>query len=571
MNQHLDRNQIIAANLLLDYCQARGWELKRDGTRWKGLCPLHEERTPSFSIEPDKALFHCFGCGAGGTVIDLHAQLHHLTVGEAMRQLAGEHGGNGSKEPKAETRRSASAKAQSEPPSREVASYAYEDATGRVVFQVVRFEPKDFRQCRIVEGKRVWSMDGVERVPYRLPELLADPLSIWVVEGERDVETLRSVGQTATCNPGGAGKWLPAYSEYLRSKCVYIAPDNDDAGQKHARAVLKSLAGIVEWVRWVELPHEHEGKLVKDVADLREACVSTDAFLDVLAALQTRSRLIDRGIESRFRTMAELEARYVAGLERYEEAALCVGNWMPALGVRPLRTGDLLGIIGDTGVLKTATLLNILAQNSHLPALVFSLELAEDPMFERMAGISTGIDTKEIEQTYRAHKRVEWRKSGRFRQLLVCTDTLKMSEIDTEVARASAKLGCPPRVVAIDYAQLVPGHGTRYERVSDTCEAARRLAKQHHAVGILVSQVSRPEKSKNGGGAAREVSLHDAKESGAFENSCSLVLGVRKTSQTEMSCRVLKNSRGLAGNTVAMRILGGTYRIVPATNGEDAS
>jgi hypothetical protein len=318
----------------------------------------------------------------------------------------------------------------------------------------------------------------------------------------------------------------------------------------------------------VELPHEHDGKPIKDISDLREACASTDAFLDMLAALQTRSRLIERGIESRFRTMAELEARYVAGLERYDEGALYVGNWMPTLGVRPLRTGDLLGIVADTGQLKTATLLNILAQNSHLPAVVFSLELAEDPMFERMAGISTGIDTKEIEDIYRARKRVDWRKTGRFPNLLVCTDTLKMNEIDAEVARASAKLGCPPRVIAIDYAQLVPGSGTRYERVSDTCEAARRLAKQHHAVVILVSQVSRPEKNKSG--AAREVSLHDAKESGAFENSCSLVLGVRKTSQTEMSCRVLKNSRGLAGNKVAMRIVGGSYRIVPATNGEDA-
>lgn len=142
---------------------------------------------------------------------------------------------------------------------------------------------------------------------------------------------------------------------------------------------------------------------------------------------------------------------------------------MPALGVRPLRAGDLLGIVADTGQLKTA---------------------------------------KDIEEIYRAHKRVEWRKSGRFRNVLVCTDTLKMTEVDTEVARASAKLGCPPVVIAIDYAQLVPGPGTRYERVSDTCEAARRLAKQHRAVVILVSQVSRPEKSKNG--AAREVSLRPA-------------------------------------------------------------
>ena len=86
-------------------------------------------------------------------------------------------------------------------------------------------------------------MEGVERLPYRLPELLGHPASVWIVEGEKDVETLRSIRQTATCNPGGAGKWLPAFSQYLRGKCVYLAPDNDETGQKHMRSVLESLGG----------------------------------------------------------------------------------------------------------------------------------------------------------------------------------------------------------------------------------------------------------------------------------------------------------------------------------------
>jgi hypothetical protein len=68
------------------------------------------------------------------------------------------------------------------------------------------------------------------------------------------------------------------------------------------------------------------------------------------------------------------------------ESALYVGNWMPALGVRPLRTSDLFGIVADTGQPKTATLLNILAQNSHLPALVFVLELAEDSISSAWPG-----------------------------------------------------------------------------------------------------------------------------------------------------------------------------------------
>ena len=141
-----------------------------------------------------------------------------------------------------------------------MAAYDYQDAIGRVVFQVVRFEPKTFRQCAIVDGKRLWNMEGVVRVPYRLPELLANPASVWVVEGEKDVETLRAADQTATCNPGGAGKWLPAFSEHLRGKCVYLAPDTDEPGRKHMLDVLNSLAGRVEWVRWIELPREHNNK-----------------------------------------------------------------------------------------------------------------------------------------------------------------------------------------------------------------------------------------------------------------------------------------------------------------------
>jgi hypothetical protein len=101
---------------------------------------------------------------------------------------------------------------------------------------------------------------------------------------------------------------------------------------------------------------------------------------------------------------------------------------------------------------------------------------------------------------------------------------------------------------------------TAAERVSDACEASRRLAKKHHAVVILVSQVSRKQGDKN---EVREVSLHDAKESGSFENSCSLVLGLWKTGRVDMRCRVIKNSRGLSGQTVGIKIRGGTYILYP--------
>lgn len=62
--------------------------LKRTGRHFKGLCPFHKERTPSFVVNAEKQIFHCFGCGVGGNVFSFLMHLEHLTFPEAARQLA---------------------------------------------------------------------------------------------------------------------------------------------------------------------------------------------------------------------------------------------------------------------------------------------------------------------------------------------------------------------------------------------------------------------------------------------------------------------------------------------------
>src|SRR5262249_39794834 len=74
-------------------------------------------------------------------------------------------------------------------------------------------------------------------------------------EGEKDVDNLRAIGLTATCNPGGAGKWRQEYADCLKShQCVVILPDNDEAGCGHAKQVAESLTGKVASVKVLELP-----------------------------------------------------------------------------------------------------------------------------------------------------------------------------------------------------------------------------------------------------------------------------------------------------------------------------
>jgi hypothetical protein len=135
-----------------------------------------------------------------------------------------------------------------------VETYDYTDETGVVLKQVVRFSPKGFSQ-RKPDGKGGWIgyVRGVRDVPYRLSEVLRAQ-TVFVVEGEKDVESLRARGLVATTNAGGAGKWPDNFGKYLAGKETIILPDNDPAGQDHVQKVARNLHGFATSVRLLELP-----------------------------------------------------------------------------------------------------------------------------------------------------------------------------------------------------------------------------------------------------------------------------------------------------------------------------
>ena len=66
--------------------------LKKRGRGWEGLCPFHEEKTPSFSVDPEKGLYYCFGCHQGGDVFKFVMQLEHLNFPETVERLARRYG-----------------------------------------------------------------------------------------------------------------------------------------------------------------------------------------------------------------------------------------------------------------------------------------------------------------------------------------------------------------------------------------------------------------------------------------------------------------------------------------------
>lgn len=131
-----------------------------------------------------------------------------------------------------------------------VAKYRYLDETGALLFEKLRYidattGKKEFRQ-RKPDGNGGWEykLGDTPRVLYNLPQVIKakeTKTPIWVVEGEKDVDTLVKMGICATTMPNGAGTWLPIHTEALAGAVVEIIADNDEAGLKHAKSVYEEL------------------------------------------------------------------------------------------------------------------------------------------------------------------------------------------------------------------------------------------------------------------------------------------------------------------------------------------
>jgi hypothetical protein len=217
---------------------ARLGNVQEDSNGWNARCPHHDDQKNSLSIAIGKDEV---------TVLKCHAECktHDVVyaVGMSMTDLFPERYG----EPKNKKRKR----------GKVVKAYDYCDEFGALRYQVCRMEPKDFRQRR-PDGKDgwVWNMKGITKIPYRLPELIEAEKSkpVFIVEGEKDVDRLAELGLVATCNPGGAGKWMKSMSKYLEGRGVVLVQDNDQAGLEHVADTGKKLAGIAKSIKTILLP-----------------------------------------------------------------------------------------------------------------------------------------------------------------------------------------------------------------------------------------------------------------------------------------------------------------------------
>jgi putative DNA primase/helicase len=267
--------------IMFDTILGRFPAAKKSRSGYVATCPAHEDKHPSLSVtaKAGKVLLHCHaGCSVEAVCAAAGIEPRDLFLPE----------------PKTAPRR------------RIAATYDYRDETGGLLFQSVRYEPKSFRYRRPDgAGGHGWNLAGARLVLYRLPELLgADRASpVFIVEGEKDVDSLCAIGVTATCSPMGALKWRDEYGEHLRGRHCVILPDNDDPGRRHAHLVAQSLLQHADQISILELPG------LPDKGDVSDWLAAGNRREDLFALL-SGAEIIDKEANGTDTTTTELPDRF---------------------------------------------------------------------------------------------------------------------------------------------------------------------------------------------------------------------------------------------------------------------
>jgi len=198
-------------------------------------------------------------------------------------------------------------------------TYDYTDEEGNILYKKVRRQPKSFT-WRGPNGNGGWTngIEGIGRVPYRLHHLdTSDP--VYLVEGEKDADTLAGKGFTAT-TAGGANAWTDEHSKCLSGNEVVILYDNDEAGRLDALRKARSLLDIASSVKIVDLPGVEPGADITDwlasgnTPDELQKLVASSENFDASKLKQLEKKWAPQKEIGRTRILRELGPPYLGRL-----------------------------------------------------------------------------------------------------------------------------------------------------------------------------------------------------------------------------------------------------------------
>ena len=227
-------------------------------------CPAHDDRKSSLSIShnpiEDKIALHCHaGCNTRDILTEVGLTMRDLMPGD---------------------------KAEDKPlqPWQVdlVAEYRYTDASGNYLYSKLRYPNKKIRYARITDGKYTAGKGGVDGELYnirRMQDAINAGRTIFFVEGEKDVETMKEIGLTAV-TAGGTGDWKSSFAKYfIGAHDVVIIEDNDKPGRELSEKVKRDLRPIVYKIRTITPSELRHG----DVTDwLTEEDGTREKLLDLV-------------------------------------------------------------------------------------------------------------------------------------------------------------------------------------------------------------------------------------------------------------------------------------------------
>lgn len=251
----------------------RSLELKRSGREFVALCPFHGEKTPSFTVTPEKGFFKCFGCGAQGDVIDFTRRMHNVDLRRACEMLGAQEAaapvGKLAPSPVAEALWQPVMPVPGDAPPPPAAhfrlgtpnhTFDVRNQDGELLHLICRWEPSETNPKKTIrplsfDGTAwVWKGPAAPRPLYGLP---LTGLPILLVEGEKK----RDIAATVLCDDYDVVSWANgkegvAYAAWaqLHGHDVVLWPDADQPGAEAAQNVAAALLGHVRQLRIVSPP-----------------------------------------------------------------------------------------------------------------------------------------------------------------------------------------------------------------------------------------------------------------------------------------------------------------------------
>lgn len=170
--------------------------------------------------------------------------------------------------------------------------YNYVDQNGKYLYSKIRFEKDENGKKEMLYGvlnkEKDWfqyGLKGIHKTLYNLPEIreaAAQKRTIYYVEGEKDVETLRGFGLIAT-TAGSSGDWRRFFSKYFSGADVVLLPDNDEAGEKLTTRIISDLIGVVNSIKVVKTSERNHG----DVTDYFQDGYTIEDFNKLVRKAET--------------------------------------------------------------------------------------------------------------------------------------------------------------------------------------------------------------------------------------------------------------------------------------------